>query len=139
MTQGRGDQFTPENDKRFFAEAVKNAKSNPIGSASLIIRKAGRFWFHVYRPDRKAFQWLVALSQAVLLALGMLGAWFAFKDKKGSSLFVVVIIYFNLLHAASVSTFRYSMPVMPFVIMFASYGILRIFKREQSSISSWNY
>jgi hypothetical protein len=33
-------------------------------------------------------------------------------------------MYLNLIHAVVISTFQYSIPVMPFVIIFSAYGLL---------------
>ncbi len=126
VTQGQGDQFTVENDKKFFEEALRGIKDNPYATIVLIAKKAFRFWFYIYHPDHKKFTLFLVPIQGLILSLSLLGIYFSIKENKEIFYILIIIIYFNLIHAAVASTFRYSIPVMPYVILFAVYGAYKI-------------
>jgi hypothetical protein len=126
VTQGQGDQFTVENDKKFFNEALRGIKDNPYATMVLIAKKVFRFWFYIYHPDHKKFTLFLIPIQGLILSLFLLGIYFSVKEKIEIFHPLAIIIYFNLIHAAVASTFRYSIPVMPYVILFAVYGAHKI-------------
>ena len=126
VTQGKGDQFTIENDKKFFDEALRGVRDNPYQTILLIVKKAFRFWFYIYHPDHKKYILFLVPIQGLILSLSLVGVYFSIKEKIGIFYLLAIIIYFNLIHAAVISTFRYSIPVMPYVILFAVYGVNKI-------------
>lgn len=126
VTQGKGDQFTVENDKKFFKEALRGIRDNPYQTILLIVKKAFRFWFYIYHPDHKKFTLFLVPIQGLILSLSLVGIYFSIKEKTEIFYPLAIIIYFNLIHAAMVSTFRYSIPVMLYVILFAVYGAHKI-------------
>ena len=48
------------------------------------------------------------------------------KRNKEALLIILVILYYNLIHLPFFTFSRYSYPVMPFIIVLAAYGIIRI-------------
>ncbi len=128
ITQGKGDQFSAENNRRFFKEALKGIRDNPSGTMVLMIKKAFRFWFSIFHPDHRWFSWFLIPIQGLILTLASLGIYFSIKERKEIFHPLSIILYFNLIHAAVAATFRYSIPIMPYVIMFAVYGVHRLSK-----------
>lgn len=125
INDGKGDQFEIENDKKFFKEAVRGFSENMADSFVLIIKKAFRFWFYIYHPDHRSYLFILIPLQAILLSLALFGVYISIKEHRDIFFPIAIIIYFNMLHAAIVSTFRYSIPIMPYVIMFAVYGVTK--------------
>jgi hypothetical protein len=66
-----------------------------------------------------------ALINIPLLALGIAGMVMA-RGTSVASVAALLILYMNAIHAVTVVRMRYSLPVMPFVILFAAVACLRI-------------
>jgi 4-amino-4-deoxy-L-arabinose transferase-like glycosyltransferase len=78
------------------------------------------------------------LKVEILLALRIL-YWFffgfviygftkSFKDWRKFGLIILIVLYFNLVHAALFGIPRYAIPIYPFYIIFFVYGIHKIFE-----------
>lgn len=121
VTHGEGDAFTPGNDGRFAAAAIAELRAHPGPTAGLIVRKAFRFWFDIFLPGNRWFSVVLVPVQAAALALAAAGFALACVRRRAPWLLLVVGLYFNGIHAAVVSTFRYCVPVMPLVLIPAAY------------------
>jgi 4-amino-4-deoxy-L-arabinose transferase-like glycosyltransferase len=121
ITRGEGDAFTVENDPRFAAAAVAEFREHPAQTVGLVVRKAFRFWFDIFLPGNRWFSVVLVPVQAAVLALALAGFALACARRRAPWVLAVTILYFNGIHAAIVSTFRYCVPVMPFVLILAGY------------------
>jgi 4-amino-4-deoxy-L-arabinose transferase-like glycosyltransferase len=124
ITGGAPTRFGVEQDRRFYAAALRDAAAHPLAALSLVARKAWRFWFQIYHPDHQRYRWLLVPIQALLLAGCAIGV-SLLRSERAIFYPLAAIVYFNVIHALTLSTFRYSLPVMPYVIMFAVYGAAR--------------
>jgi hypothetical protein len=119
------DVFTVESEKRFARAAMRELREHPAATLGLAVAKAGRFWFDIYKPGNKWLGRFLVPLQAVLLVLALPGVWLAWRRRAPVWHVVVTVLYFNAIHAATVSTFRYSVPVMGYVLMFAAVTLAR--------------
>jgi hypothetical protein len=70
-----------------------------------------------------------ALVNLPLLALGIAGLAMSWRSPP-AAVAALIILYMNALHAVTVVRMRYSLPVMPFVILFAAVALVRIARRR---------
>ena len=65
---------------------------------------------------------LTVLPYAIVLPLAIFGIIFYQKWDKKASLLLLLIFYYVLIHSIIVSSTRFHLPLIPFLIVFASYG-----------------
>jgi len=126
ITHGKGFALSPENDRNFAGEAFKEIRQSPGGFVQLLIRKFFRFWFSIFHPSHKKFEkFLVVIQSAILIPAGV-GTGVSLKKHKPIAPLLMVILYYVGLHTLTVATVRYSIPIMPYVIILAVYGLLEL-------------
>jgi hypothetical protein len=118
------DPFSVESSKQFTKEAIQEAYIHPLKTLFLIGKKSLRFWFHIYHPTHKKYGYLLIPIECGLIFFSIIGIYFSFKHGLHISPFLISILYFNIIHAILISTFRYSIPIHPIIIILFSYVIL---------------
>lgn len=113
------------------AAVMHQFETKPVESAWLIARKATRFWTSIYLPGNRSFQIVVFATQLACLALALLGAWGAWQRQAPIHPLLLCIIYFNGIHALVIATFRYCLPIMPAVLLFAACAICSALDRNR--------
>jgi len=63
----------------------------------------------------------MVVFHALIILAGIIGIIISFRKRMNSIFAFLVMLYFNLIHLPYLTEARYSFPVMPFMIMFASY------------------
>jgi hypothetical protein len=71
-----------------------------------------------------------ALINIPLLLLAIAGMWLARRDPN-TAVAALLVLYMNAIHAVTVVRMRYSLPVMTFVILFASFAACRLWARRR--------
>jgi 4-amino-4-deoxy-L-arabinose transferase-like glycosyltransferase len=123
---GGNQWLAPENRAKFTRAAIDNISASPLEFIALSLRKILRFWFFIQNPDRQIFMTVVALIQIGYLLAGGVGLYYSWpKHVLAMGPGLLAIGYFVLLHALTVAEVRYSVPVMPYVIIFGSYACLK--------------
>lgn len=95
---------------------------SPVIFLKLMGVKFLRFW---YASDSGKFDNVLVFLQFPILVFGILGiiAFCILDNWKRVFPIALVILYFVLTHSFASGFARYSMPIMPYIIMFATYGI----------------
>ncbi len=112
--------------------AVAWARANPGRVLELAGRKAVRFWNPIpnagefRRPLVCAAVALPYVAAMVLAAVGLAGSW---RRANVHLILLLPVVYHALLHMVFVSSIRYRMPVMPFVLVVAGHGLVRLAER----------
>lgn len=119
---GKADNSDPEGrDSTYLAMAVSNILEKPHLFIVNTIRTMLDFW---YRGHSSAISLFNGVTNFLLLSLAVFGI-VMYRHRHGEivTVLIVYVLYFNvcygLLHAIS----RYSYPVIPFVLIYASYYI----------------
>lgn len=102
------------------ANAVRKIAADPAAFARNALVRLAAFWYWG-QPRVVVVNALINLPLLVLGALGLRAAW----GTPPASVALLFIAYMNILHAITVVRMRYSLPVMPFVILFAAYAVTR--------------
>ena len=123
-----------ELDEIFNKIAFNYIKENPIEFLEKIRIGCLHFW---YLGESKIKSMGMALLQFPVLMLALLGFYLALK-KRIKCIFPLysVILYFTLVHAAILPISRYSIPIMPYIIMFASFGIITLYNKLKEILQS---
>ena len=98
---------------------------NPFQTLILWLKKGYRFWFFPYFQER--LQVLLIMLQGMILLPAILGILISFH-KLGKKIvpLLLVVLYFMLLHMVTTAFVRYSIPVMPYMIIFGILGVVGI-------------
>ncbi len=111
-----------EMDRIYFRATLANIASHPLQFAELFIRKAWRFWF---TNASERLRWLVLLVQLTFLGLAVAGLFKRGFDAVAALFFFLLVGYVWLLHAAIYADARFSLPLMPYVMLFAAVTLTR--------------
>ena len=124
-----------EMDQFAFQEGVKVVRTYPGRYVLVSIVRVFRVWFHhnfvtylITGIGKLPRSWLVASINAALLGLALA----AFMWLRGSWLrpaavsLVVLVAYNTAIYAATNAVGRYSVPLMPYVMVFAAFAIVQL-------------
>lgn len=113
------------NSFKLYREGIKNIIHNPGQTGLLWIKKLYRFWFQ-YIGGGSNYQVLIFALQGMLLVFSGVGIYFCIKNKIIILPLLSLIFYFLVIHMASTANARYSIPVIPYVIILGIYGMARL-------------
>jgi len=121
-----------EVDRIAFEEAIKAIREFPGRYAVASLVRFARFWFGsrfvgLFQERGSRLGYLVAAANGVLLALAAValvcfrGAWL-----RSAVPLIVLIAYTSAVYAATLALARFSVPLMPYVMAFAAYTLVRL-------------
>ncbi len=106
---------------------IKYVKNNPFRFLEKILTGCLQFW---YLGESRVKSTGMAIIQFPLILFAILGIYPACKQSPRSTIPIYsLILFFTIIHAALLAISRYSIPVMPYVIMFASVGIIKTYDK----------
>jgi 4-amino-4-deoxy-L-arabinose transferase-like glycosyltransferase len=109
------------------------AKRRLLESPAAFVRKTlvglFTFWFEMTTLKNSLAAGVMALGAWVLAAIGLKRAW---REARPTWLLVAPILYFNLLLAPLLALGRYSVPVLPCLIVLSAFGIDTLWARFSS-------
>lgn len=127
----------PYVEKFYLSKAINNIKENPAGYLILLVKKAGGFW---RRPSVGAVE-KFGLKKILLrgsnyllhylaIAFGIIGSILVVKRKILLAYpLILIIFYYTIMHALLFVEPRYHIPVLPVLIVLATYGFSRTLAR----------
>lgn len=110
------------NAQKFYREGIKGIMESPFQTFILWMKKLYRFWFYYDGMLSSLLPYLLLLQLSLLIPAGF-GIYFAIKEEKTIFVFLLIISYFWLVHTAALVKARYSIPILPYMILFAVNGI----------------
>jgi len=118
-------------DRYLFRAGLENyrirAENDPLSMIPFMLNKFGRNWYATESGRNHA---IILLANIPLYILAIVGVISIFTQRRAPRLIWIllfVIAYFALLHWISLPLFRYVLPIMPYVIVLASAGVLVCF------------
>lgn len=123
------DASPAEKDRYFLQLAIENYRqavsNDPLGLLELLITKFARLWYSTESGNNEI---VILLINLLIYPLALIGAVAVWKEQNSFGLLLVgVVIYFALLHWATLPLFRYLLPVMPIILCLACLGFDRTF------------
>jgi 4-amino-4-deoxy-L-arabinose transferase-like glycosyltransferase len=125
-----------DNEKKMFREGIKNIINNPLGFLKLTIKKFFRLWFkpvgaELVEQKNVLLGKLMYVFQSGLVLLFIFG--FIKVYNKDLLSVLVMFVYFAIMHNLITPIPRYRIPVEWLMVMFGSYGFLKILKIEKKT------
>jgi 4-amino-4-deoxy-L-arabinose transferase-like glycosyltransferase len=114
-----------EKDREALSQGISNIVANPQGYISQVPRKAVYFLLpegmSVLGSSKTAQGLVLILFQLVILVLALAG-WIINRFSLSSLILASLIIYFIGMHVVFISTPRFNLPIMPYVLLFSAAG-----------------
>jgi 4-amino-4-deoxy-L-arabinose transferase-like glycosyltransferase len=125
-----GDVDLVTRDRKLMADAKQRIFSEPLPHAWLFARKVWRYWLRIYEdvPSGEARQrnWLVfgtlAAIHYALLPLAVIGLRHCNRHDDGAKFLLAFVVYYTLVHAATLAVARYRIPLLPLLGLAAAKG-----------------
>jgi hypothetical protein len=114
-------QLEASKDRVESAVLLRKIITNPLETVPKIVLQAVTFWYLVVDRTQSLF---VGISAFGLLVLAALGAWMAYRQRATFRPVLAILIYLNLVYAATLAMARYSMPLYPTLMVFAAAGLV---------------
>jgi 4-amino-4-deoxy-L-arabinose transferase-like glycosyltransferase len=139
------DGARPDQDALRRHEVVEFIKADPITYATQAIARIADLWqprswsnvaglnrdFSEYRSDRQyalfAVKGTLLAVDALMIVLALAGVAFALLQWRRFALLLVPICYASVIHGLVYSGSRYRVPLMPVVVLLATYGFLQVY------------
>lgn len=103
---------------------IEGIAERPAATLGLMTRKLWRFWYSVFLPSNKRAQITIAFAQTTLLLLAGMGTYFAIRRKRHIFALAAPIVGLTLTHTLLNATLRYSVPLLPQIMILAAYGMV---------------
>ncbi len=122
------------NDRPFRQAAIDRIISEPVEVAGTWMIRYPQMWIgtrteqwylRIEGPSWVAFKSIMLLLNALVLVLGLWGAWVALRLRTSFSLLVVPVAYHALIYIPFHNVEdRYTLPAIPFLLILGFYGII---------------
>jgi len=141
------DKTPEERDKVLTGEGLKQIIKHPIRFIKNVLFRTSTFWTSIGMGNLGLFYYSssragkeVCVFVAVLNPLLILASFVAFLRFRGrwvsrSLVPIELLGYFYVIHLPIIAFVRYSMPVIPFLMMFAAVGVVSLFAKGKSGLS----
>ena len=124
------DYHSPEKDRIYFARAVKIIESNPLGWLKVRAKQLPRFFvdsgaylYTLLGPMFVAFKYSYVIAQLLLFVFAGYAVYSRRARLKDLDCLALFPIFLMLIHIPLWIESRYSLPIMPAVIMLAAAGL----------------
>ena len=129
-----------EQNDYFTKEALKFIRNNPKYMMKLALRKFLKFWrlyphtesIYTYKYSKTLLVLVSLLSYGLLLLFSIVGIIFSIRKWRQFAFFYGLIVSFTIIHLLFWSQIRYRLPIMPYMIVFAAFGLNFIIERMKS-------
>ncbi|TKB90005.1 MAG: glycosyltransferase family 39 protein [Nitrospira sp.] len=105
------------------------AETDPLSFIPFMLQKFGRMWYATESGRNHVIILFANLPLYIFAIVGVISLFGQRRAPQSIWILLFVIAYFALLHVISLPLFRYVLPIMPYVIVLASMGILVCFDR----------
>jgi 4-amino-4-deoxy-L-arabinose transferase-like glycosyltransferase len=136
--EGRGISRPPpdagpvQRDRYLFRAGLENykirAETDPLSIIPFMLTKFGRTWYATETGRNHAIILFANIPLYILAVVGVISIFRQRQAPRSIWILLFVIAYFAALHTVSLPLFRYVLPVMPYVIVLASAGVLVCFE-----------
>lgn len=124
---------TLEADRYLMKKSMAFIRENPGRFVQLAALKAFRLWHPYFTKAQPWAKGLMIISYFVVVPFSILGIILS-KSRWREFMFVYLLIaYVTLIHAVTIPSIRYRYPLMPFLMMFAAFGIQEIWQRKKQN------
>lgn len=113
-----------ERDRMFFRKAIKRIKSDPVHYLKVRLKQYPRLFLDTggYLDDRWITKWVFVAGNIIVLLLAIFGIFTERKRLVALSHIILFPIFLSLIHLPMWIESRYSLPIMPLIVILATVG-----------------
>lgn len=123
----RLDTQNPAQDKFLRKAAFQRYREHPEFLMKKVLFFLPKFWYMGNNIRISHYALILHLPIYILFCIGLVRIRYAPNAKMIVAIIVTSMLYFNLVHAAFFTTFRYAIPLMPMILMMAAEPVIAIF------------
>lgn len=112
-----------EQDRALYVRSWQRIRENPEEFVRLMGQRLMQMW---YRTDSRRFERPLWYANSVMLVLAAIGMVLSRRAWREHSLFYLVIAYYVVLHMILVAILRYTLPIIPLIVIFAMVAMSRL-------------
>ena len=91
-----------------------------------VVWQIPRFWVLAYNNTKTT---LLKISSSVILPLAVIGVAYSLRNRAKILIVLTFALYYMGVHIAVIAVAGHSLPIMPYVLMFAVYGLANLAER----------
>jgi 4-amino-4-deoxy-L-arabinose transferase-like glycosyltransferase len=118
------------NDRDYFVRALTVIKERPLQFAD---RMTGRIWKMWGNTHSGKHERVLQAANCTLLAAAIVGMWFHRRRWQQLSPMLLLVLNYSLVHMVAIVIFRYMLPTVPILVMFASAAVVALLGRKSHS------
>lgn len=128
-----------DKDRFYRRAAIEKYKdrwnSDPVSFLPFLAKKFVRLW---YATESGANTAIVIAINLPIYVFGITGLWYLIRNRKNrlGTLLTLVLAYFVAIHVAVFAYFRYVVPIMPYIVLLATYGGLCVMQSQREMKSA---
>ncbi|MBI4329421.1 MAG: glycosyltransferase family 39 protein [Chloroflexi bacterium] len=103
--------------------AIQSVVEEPGAFLRKVVWQVPRFWVLAYGITKMT---LLKISQSVILPLAAVGLWFSLRNRVPMLSLAAFLVYYIGVHVSILALAGYSVPIMPYVLMLAIYGLANL-------------
>jgi 4-amino-4-deoxy-L-arabinose transferase-like glycosyltransferase len=104
-------------------QVIRNVLEEPATFLRKVVWQLPRFWVLSSNYTKTT---LLKIAHSAILPLAVLGIVFSLRDRTRILVVLTFVLYYMGVHAAVVAVAGHSLPVMPYVLTFAMYGLANL-------------
>jgi len=136
VTDIRGNINEVERNRAFNLEAKKFISENPQRFFELAWLKLKRFYSLIPNADGfkdGIYKWITIATFGPVLVFTFFGMLIGIRYTNKLLPIYLLIVYFTLIHSIIISSLRYRLPIEPFMVVIAAFGISYIYKKVKNN------
>lgn len=123
--------LTIEADRYLMKKGLNYMGGHPIRFLELTGKKVLKLWFPYYSDSPFLVKGITILSYIFVMLFGIVGVILSRKRWRELFPLYLLIIYITSIHSVTIASIRYRFPMMPFLMLFAAYGLCELWHRYE--------
>ncbi|MBI2167216.1 MAG: glycosyltransferase family 39 protein [Candidatus Omnitrophica bacterium] len=113
-----------EADRYLMGKAIDYIRRHPVVFFKNMGIKALRLWFPFYSKAQVLPKWIMTVSYLIVIPCSIIGLLLTRGRWREFLPIYLLVAYVTFIHSVTIPGIRYRYPVMPFLMIFAAYGML---------------
>lgn len=125
-----------EKDRYLYKSGLKFIRYHPKRFLKSATKKFKNMWRPTWEGSSKLNYCIMLPAYGFLIIFGVVGLIYSFRRWRNFLLVYLIIIYFILFHMIFTGMIRFRLPAIPFIIIFAAFGVEKLFRKLIIKIKS---
>ena len=126
---------TGDPDRWYSQQAILSIREHPLDFVKNMSFKAARLWYPFYHKAPLWAKWVAGLPYTAMALLALFGAGLTRTRWRDFLPCYLLIIYLTAVHAVTIPGIRYRYPAVPFLMLFAGFGLQQIWLQVKSKMA----